>query len=51
MGAGERKRVSLRVIKTTVTGAMLGTGAHGGYYAIATWLPTFLFRERDICRS
>ncbi|SEC33636.1 Sugar phosphate permease [Burkholderia sp. WP9] len=37
-----------RVIKTTVAGAILGTGAHGGYYAIMTWLPTFLSKERHL---
>jgi MFS family permease len=37
-----------RVIKTTVVGAILGTGAHGGYYAIMTWLPTFLSKERHL---
>lgn len=36
------------VIKTTVIGAILGTGAHGGYYAIMTWLPTFLSKERHL---
>ena len=29
-------------------GAVLGTGAHGGYYAIMTWLPTFLAKERHL---
>ena len=29
-------------------GALLGTGAHGGYYAIMTWLPTFLSKERNL---
>jgi len=37
-----------RVIRTTLIGAVLGTGAHGGYYAIMTWLPTFLSRERHL---
>lgn len=37
-----------RVIKTTAIGAILATGAHGGYYAIMTWLPTFLSRERHL---
>ncbi|MFL9866037.1 MFS transporter [Paraburkholderia fungorum] len=37
-----------RVLKTTVIGAVLGTGAHGGYYAIMTWLPTFLAKERHL---
>lgn len=37
-----------RVLKTTLIGAVLGTGAHGGYYAIMTWLPTFLSKERHL---
>lgn len=37
-----------RVLKTTVIGAVLGTGAHGGYYAIMSWLPTFLAKERHL---
>lgn len=37
-----------QVIRTTIIGAILGTGAHGGYYAIMTWLPTFLSKERHL---
>jgi MFS family permease len=37
-----------RVLRTTIIGAVLGTGAHGGYYAIMTWLPTFLAKERHL---
>jgi MFS family permease len=37
-----------RVLKTTLLGALLGTGAHGGYYALMTWLPTFLSKERHL---
>jgi MFS family permease len=33
---------------TTVRGALLATGAQGGYYAITTWLPTFLRTERNL---
>jgi len=36
------------VLKITLLGALLGTGAHGGYYAIMTWLPTFLSKERHL---
>lgn len=36
------------MLKTTVLGAILGTGAHGGYYAIMTWLPTYLSKERHL---
>ncbi len=37
-----------RVLKTTLIGAVSGTGSHGGYYAIMTWLPTFLSKERHL---
>jgi MFS family permease len=33
---------------TTVRAAVLATGAQGGYYAITTWLPTFLKTERHL---
>jgi MFS family permease len=33
---------------TTVRGCLLALGMHGGYYAIATWLPTFLRTERQL---
>jgi MFS family permease len=36
------------VLRITFLGALLGTGAHGGYYAIMTWLPTFLSKERHL---
>jgi MFS family permease len=36
------------VLKITLLGAILGTGAHGGYYAIMTWLPTYLSKERHL---
>lgn len=29
-----------------VAGALLGLGAHGGYYGLFTWLPTYLKTER-----
>ena len=32
--------------RTTLLAALLGTGAQGGYYAISTWVPTFLRGER-----
>jgi MFS family permease len=37
-----------RVLRITLLGGLLGTGAHGGYYAIMTWLPTFLSKERHL---
>src|SRR5207248_3865754 len=36
------------VLRTTVLAALLATGAQGGYYAITTWLPTFLRTERKL---
>ena len=36
------------LIRTTVLGALLSAGANGGYYAITTWLPTFLRQERGL---
>ncbi|MBK4769016.1 MAG: MFS transporter [Pantoea sp. Morm] len=35
-------------IKVTLWGGVLGLGAHGGYYAIMTWLPTYLKTERHL---
>lgn len=35
-------------LRLTLTGALLGLGAHGGYYALSTWLPTYLMSERHI---
>jgi len=37
-----------RTLRITLLGALLGTGAHGGYYAIMTWLPTYLSKERHL---
>ena len=36
------------MLKTTILTCMLTTGAQGGYYAITTWLPTFLRTERKL---
>jgi len=36
------------ILKTTVLTSLLSTGAQGGYYAIFTWLPTFLRSERKL---
>jgi len=36
------------LLKTTLLTSILATGAQGGYYAIATWLPTFLRTERKL---
>lgn len=39
---------SPKFIKTTFLTALLCTGIQGGYYAINTWLPTFLKTERHL---
>ena len=37
-----------QLLSTTLRAALLTTGAQGGYYAITTWLPTFLKTERHL---
>ncbi len=39
---------SPRLLPVTLRAAILTTGAQGGYYAITTWLPTFLKTERHL---
>ncbi len=34
--------------RVTLLGGLMGTGAQGGYYAVTTWLPTFLRSERKL---
>jgi MFS family permease len=36
------------ILKTTLLASLLGVGAQGGYYAITTWLPSFLRDERGL---
>jgi MFS family permease len=36
------------ILRTTVLTSLLSTGAQGGYYAITTWLPTYLKTERKL---
>src|SRR5215831_18760608 len=36
------------LLKITLLGSLMGTGAQGGYYAVNTWLPTFLRTERKL---
>lgn len=36
------------LLKTTLLSALLCTGVQGGYYAVMTWLPTFLKTERHL---
>jgi MFS family permease len=39
---------SPRFLSVTARGCLLALGAQGGYYAITTWLPTFLRTERHL---
>jgi MFS family permease len=39
---------SAPMLRTTILTCLLSTGAQGGYYAITTWLPTFLRTERKL---
>ncbi|MBW9334724.1 MFS transporter [Herbaspirillum sp. RU 5E] len=36
------------VLRLTLIGSLLGVGAHGGYYALMTWLPTYLKTEKHL---
>ena len=36
------------LVRVTALGGLMGTGAQGGYYAVTTWLPTFLRTERHL---
>jgi MFS family permease len=36
------------ILRTTILTSLLATGAQGGYYAITTWLPTYLKTERQL---
>lgn len=36
------------LLRVTVLGGFLATGAQGGYFAVTTWLPTFLRTERGL---
>lgn len=36
------------VLRVTLLTSLLAVGAQGGYYAITTWLPTFLKKERNL---
>jgi MFS family permease len=49
--AGEQRgtlAIFTDLLPTTILGAVLTTGAQGGYYAITTFLPTFLRDERHL---
>ncbi|GJD66623.1 MFS transporter [Methylobacterium frigidaeris] len=36
------------LLRITLLGALMSTGAQGGYFAVTTWLPTFLRTERGL---
>jgi MFS family permease len=36
------------LLRVTFLGGLMGTGAQGGYYAVTTWLPTFLRTVRKL---
>ncbi len=36
------------LLRITLLGGLMATGAQGGYYAVTTWLPTFLRTERGL---
>jgi MFS family permease len=36
------------LLRVTLLGGLVGTGAQGGYNAVTTWLPTFLRTERHL---
>ncbi len=36
------------LLRTTIAASVLATGIQGGYYAMFTWIPTFLKTERDL---
>ena len=37
-----------KLLKTTIAASLLATGIQGGYYAMFTWIPTYLKKERDL---
>jgi MFS family permease len=37
-----------QTLRTTLVGGLFGFGAHGGYYGLFTWLPTYLKTEREL---
>ncbi|HEY4921691.1 MAG TPA: MFS transporter [Xanthobacteraceae bacterium] len=47
-GADFLEIFSPAMLRITLLTALLATGAQGGYYAITTWLPTFLRTERKL---
>jgi len=52
-GPGQAKTTLMGIfdrstLRVTIVGALIGVGAHGGYHAITTWLPTYLKTERHL---
>jgi MFS family permease len=43
-----RQILSGDLLRTTIFASMLATGIQGGYYAMFTWIPTYLKTERDL---
>jgi len=43
-----REILSGRLLRVTVAASLLATGIQGGYYAMFTWIPTYLKQERDL---
>jgi MFS family permease len=51
LGEGEVPlRLILRgkLLRTTIAASLLATGIQGGYYAMFTWIPTYLKTEREL---
>jgi MFS family permease len=46
--AGAYRIFSPELLRTTILCSLLSTGALGGYYALMTWLPTYLRLERGL---
>ena len=47
-GAGFLEIFAPSLLKTTVLASLLATGMQGAYYAVTTWLPTYLKTERNL---
>ncbi|MBV8520811.1 MAG: MFS transporter, partial [Acetobacteraceae bacterium] len=47
-GAGFLEIFAPSLLKTTILASLLATGMQGAYYAVTTWLPTYLKTERNL---
>ena len=47
-GAAAGRSSPGKLLRTTVAASVLATGIQGGYYAMFTWIPTYLKTERDL---